>query len=131
MRPCLLFLMVSTSPAYADLEPGNWEISASTELKGIREPMQTTQTRCLTEEDARDPGRIFGGTPGARCQFTNRNDTGSVFTFELACGGQPEVRGSGIVRYAPHSLEGELELSSAQITARSRISGRRLGGCQR
>ena len=128
MRRWLVLALVFASPAHADLEPGNWEISSRTEGTGIGQPVQLTQTRCLTAEDARDPSRVFGSA-GAGCQFTRRNDTGSMFTFEVSCGGQVELRGSGSVRYARESLEGELELASGQFSTRSRISGRRLGGC--
>lgn len=129
MRHWSLLFLLAASPAWADIDPGNWEIAASTELQGIKEPMTMTQTRCLSPEDARDPGRLFGGSPGAGCQFTNRNDTGSVFTFEIACEGPQPLRGSGSVRYGRDAMEGELELKSDNFLARSRIKGRRIGGC--
>ena len=128
MRRWLALAIVVASPARADLEPGNWEISSQTEVTGSGQPVQLTQKRCLTAEDARDPSRVFGSA-GAGCQFTRRADTGSLFTFEVSCGGQPELRGSGSVRYARESLEGELELASGQFRTRSRLFGRRLGGC--
>ena len=129
MRRWILFFFVIALPAHADIEPGNWEISATTEVQGVKEPTGFRQTRCLTAEEARDPGRLFGSSPGARCQFTSRNDTGSLFTFEVSCGGQPPFRGSGSVRYARDSLEGELELKADDFVTRSRIAGRRLGAC--
>jgi hypothetical protein len=115
--------------ALADLQPGNWEITAVTEVQGIREPTTVVQTRCLTEEEARDPSRIFGAAPGARCQFADRNDTGGVFTFRITCEGQGAIRGGGRVRYSGTTLDGELELKSEHLSAASRITGRRLGGC--
>jgi hypothetical protein len=127
MRAWALLLLHFALPARADLEPGSWEISASTHLKG-GEPVQMTQTHCLSAAQAADPSRLFGSA-GAGCQFTKRSDTGSLFTFEVLCGSQPRMRGSGSVRYGRDSLNGELELTSEQFTARSRIAGRRLGGC--
>jgi hypothetical protein len=115
--------------ALADLQPGNWEITATTEVQGIREPSAMVQTRCLTEEEARDPSRIFGASPGARCQFSERNDTGSVYTFRITCEGQAAIRGTGRVRYSATTLDGELELKTDQLAATSRITGRRLGAC--
>jgi hypothetical protein len=122
-----LFLFVST--AWADIDPGMWELTATTEMQGIKEPTSFTQTRCLTPEDARDPSRLFGSSPGARCEFVNRNDSGAVFTFEIVCNSQQPIRGSGRVRYGPREIDGELELRMDQFSARSRISGRRIGGC--
>jgi hypothetical protein len=129
MRFVLLVLGIIMPLARADIEPGNWEIAATTTVQGIKEPTSFMQTRCFTAEEARDPGRLFGPSPGARCQFTNRNDTGSVFSFEISCSGQPPFRGSGSVRYARDSLEGELELKTDDFVTRSRIAGRRLGAC--
>ena len=130
MRGALIVLLpvvplLAALPARADMEPGNWEISSSTELAGMQ-PMQLTQTRCLTEEDAKNPSRLFGPAPGAQCQYTRRDDSGSVFSFEVACG---EVRGTGRVQYSAASMDGELELTRGEVSARSRISARRLGGC--
>lgn len=129
MRFLFLVLVIIMPLARADIEPGNWEIAATTTVQGIKEPTSIMQTRCLTAEEARDPSRLFGPSAGARCQFTNRNDTGSVFSFEISCSGQPPFRGSGSVRYARDSLEGELELKTDDFVTRSRIAGRRLGGC--
>jgi hypothetical protein len=121
-------LLVAAFPAHADLEPGNWEITARTEAQDAAEPHSFTQAQCLTAEDARDPGRIFG-KGGSGCEFLNRHDTGSLVTFEVACGTPPSVRGAGSVRYSPVSLEGDLELKIEGFTTRSRITGRRLGAC--
>jgi hypothetical protein len=129
MRRWVVFLLVIGLPARADIEPGNWELSATTVVQGIREPTSIVQTRCLTAEEARDPSRLFGSSPGAKCQFTNRNDTGSVFTFEISCNAQPPLRGSGSIRYGREVLEGELELKTEHFATRSRIAGRRLGSC--
>jgi hypothetical protein len=129
MRFVFLVLMIIMPLARADIEPGNWEIAASTTVQGIKEPTSFMQTRCLSAEEARDPSGLFGPAAGARCQFTNRNDTGSLFTFEISCSGQPPFRGSGSVRYARDSLEGELELKTDDFVTRSRIAGRRLGAC--
>lgn len=129
MKRLLLVLFIASAPARADISPGNWEISATTTIEGIGQPSSYTQTRCLTEEDARDPSRLFAGTPGGRCDFTSRNDTGSVFTFQLTCGTNPPVVGEGSVRYDAATLEGDVELRMDSLKTQSRITGRRLGPC--
>ena len=121
MRRSASLLLVIAFNAWADVEPGNWEISATTQLQGIKEPTGFVQTRCLSAEDARDP-RLG-------CEFSNRNDNGSVFTFNVSCGGQAPIRGSGSVRYSRNSLDGELELKLDDLVTHSRITGRRIGGC--
>jgi hypothetical protein len=127
MRRAWLLWMVAF-PVYADIEPGNWEITSRTQVQGVADPKGLTQMQCLKAQDAADPGRIFGGG-SIGCEFINRNDTGSVITFEVACGTQPPVRGSGSMRYTRDSLEGDLELKLEGFSTRSHIIGRRLGGC--
>lgn len=122
-------LLLFVSAAWADIDPGNWEITATTEVPGMQDAASFKQTRCLTPEDARDPGRLFASAPGMGCRFVNRQDNGSVFTFEIACDLPQPVRGSGAVRYGRDSLDGELELKIEDFATRSRISGRRLGDC--
>ena len=127
MKRWLLLLFVGT--AWADIDPGNWEITASTEVPGAQEPASFKQTRCLTPADARDPNRLFGSVPGAGCQFLTRSDTGSVFAFEIACDLPQPVRGAGSVRYGRESLDGEMEIRIEGFVTRSRITGRRIGAC--
>lgn len=128
-RLFLLVLLLASAPARADITPGNWEISATTVIEGMGQPTSLSQTRCLTEADARDPSRLFAGTPGGRCDFTSRNDTGSVFTFEVTCGTNPPVVGEGSVRYDAANMEGDVELTMDSLKTHSHITGRRLGPC--
>jgi hypothetical protein len=129
MKRLWLMLLLASPPAHADISAGNWEISATTVIEGLGQQSSFSQTRCLTEEDARDPSRLFAGTPGGRCDFTSRNDTGSVFSFQVTCGTNPPVVGEGSVRYDAASIEGEVELRMDGLKTQSRISGRRLGPC--
>jgi len=124
-----LILLMSAAMARADLTPGSWEVTALTTIEGMGQPTSLTQTRCLTAEDARDPSRLFGGTGGALCDFTDRNDSGGVFTFEVACSTNPPFVGQGVVRYSASTLDGEVELRTEGFKTQSRISGRRLGPC--
>ena len=128
MRHWGFIALLAASPAWADLEPGKWEITARTEVQGVQDPTAFTQTHCLTREQAADPGGLFGSS-GMGCEFLNKNDDGSVMTFDVACAMQPPVRGSGKVTYSSQRLEGDLELRLEGISTRSHISGRRLGGC--
>jgi len=100
MHRWVVLFVVVVFPAWAGIEPGSWELSATTQMKGIREPTNRVRTRCLTSEDV-----------------------------EIACDARRPMRGSGSVRYGRDSLEGELEIKGEQFAARSRITGRRIGEC--
>ena len=122
MKRLVLLLFIAT-PAYADLEPGQWEITARTD-----DGKPFTQQHCLTRDTAGDPGILFGNRD-AGCEFVNKTDTGSIIRFEVVCATQPPVRGTGRVQYFPQSLEGDIDLKLETVVVRSHISGRRLGGC--
>jgi hypothetical protein len=122
-------LLVLATPANADLSAGSWEVTALTTIEGMGQPTSMTQTRCLSAEDARDPSRLFGGTGGTPCEFTDRNDSGSVFTFQVTCSTNPPFVGQGSVRYSDGTLDGEVELRAEGFKTQSRLSGRRLGPC--
>jgi hypothetical protein len=96
---------------------------------GVTAPV--TQTRCLTADDARDPSRLVGG---AGCEFTNKRDSGSEISFDVACGGQLPMRGKGVVQYSAQNVSGTLELTAEsggqKLATRSQLTARRLGDCK-
>ena len=118
----------------ADVEPGNWELKVTASVVGMGALDPVTRTQCLTAADARDPSRVFGPNNNPNCTFADRQDTGSVFTFTVSCGGAVPVTGSGSVRYGRDTLDADMELSGdaggQKFVTRSNVSGRRLGPCQ-
>src|SRR4051794_1240259 len=128
----LVLVIVQPGAQGADLEPGNWELSATTTVEGMPGTLgPVVQTRCFTDADARDPSRILGPQAGAACEFSNQRDTGTEVSFDISCGGSIPLRGNGKARYARDSLEADIALggnvAGQPFASRSRISGRRLG----
>ena len=133
MRILALFLVVAAGGAQADIQAGNWEMTVTTSVQGMPGGMAPiTQLRCITPEDAHDPSRLIGA--GAGCVFSNRRDTGSEISFDVACTGQVPMSGSGAVRYTAQNVEGTLELTAnmgdQRLVTRSQLTGRRLGECK-
>ena len=132
MRLVLATLLLATAgAARADIQAGNWEMTVTTSIEGMPGGMAPiTQARCLTEAEAKDPSRLIGA--GAGCEFSNKQDTGSQITFDVACTGQVALSGSGAVRYTAQTVEGTLDLTAAnpRVVTRSQLSGRRLGDCK-
>ena len=131
MRCRLTLACLAAAPLAAlAVEPGNWELDVSTTLPGQPQPVARRLQQCLTEADARDPSRLLGAGTGL-CQFSNRNDSGGTFRFEVACGAPLPMKGSGVVRYTAQTLDGELDLSAddGAMRLRSSVAGRRLGPC--
>jgi len=117
----------------AGIEPGDWEIKVTTVLPGTPSAEQVL-TRCLTAEDSRNPGRLFGA-PGPGCEFLNQRDDGKAYRFDILCRDQNlTVSGSGEMAYAPERIEGGLTVRTVvgaqTLDVRSRIQARRLGPCK-
>lgn len=129
-------VLVFSNAVFAEVQPGNWELSATTQVPGSDKPMTIAPTtRCLTAEDAKDPTRLLAQSARS-CEFSNRRDTGSTLSFDVACKGQVPMKGSGVVRYGADSFEGNLDLTAdgvviggQPLVMKSRIAGRRLGPC--
>ena len=128
MRAPLALLALFPAVAAA-VEPGNWELSLSTMMTGLDKPAQQVTKRCFTDADARDPSRMLG--TGAGCTFTNKNDSGGVFTFAIVCGGVLPLQGTGVVRHSAQSFEADLDLftEDRRFATRTHMKGRRLGSC--
>jgi hypothetical protein len=131
LLPILLSLPLA---AFAQVEPGNWELTVTSELQG-RKIGPLSRSQCFSEADTKDPGRVLGA--GGSCQFSNRQQSGGVYTFDVKCGGPLPMSGKGRIRQERSSFEGELDLavdagesgSGSGIDMRTRVSGRRLGPC--
>lgn len=125
----------------ADISPGNWEITVTLRVPGVEQAFGPySRTQCLQANDTKDPSRVFGTLPGAgTCQFSNRNDTGSRYSFQISCGGAFPMSGNGSVTYSAQTMEGKLVLGATLpspeggkpqiVNTRSELSGRRSGSC--
>jgi len=119
--------------ARADLEPGRWEITATTQMEGMPQPIgPITRMECLDSRAASDPGSVLG-TGAGTCEFSNRREDGGTYTFDVVCTGAFPMRGTGSVRYDPRALQGSLSLgadvSGKRISMNSTVIGRRIGDC--
>jgi len=135
LRTIALLLALPAAAWAADPEPGNWELSVTTQMEGMPQPIgPIAKTQCLTAEDARDPRRVLDPGSGS-CEFSNRRESAGVYTFDVSCSGQFPMRGTGTVNYGTQSMSAELnlaaEISGKKVGANSRITGRRLGPCTR
>ncbi len=117
-------------PALA-VEPGNWELSLVTVMTGQPKPAALVQTRCLTNADARDPSTVLKGAHPGTCEFSDKHDSGKVFTFAVSCSGPLPMEGTGVVTYNKQFMEADLDLTAGggKFGVRTFVTGRRLGGC--
>src|SRR5260221_11321928 len=104
MRKLCFAMIAAAAPAFADVEPGNWELTVTTTVDGMPGPMApVTRSRCISPAEAKDPSQLLGG---AECEFSNRRDSGSEITFNAASRGRPPLRRPGPVAYRPPGNSG-------------------------
>ena len=131
----LLLLLAVPPSALAGVQPGKWELTVEVSLsQGAAPTGPIVETRCISEEEARDPKRVFSDPGRQGCVFSDARDTGAEYTFSLDCrGGTVPVHGSGRVNYTAQTLEGVIDLIAEQanlrIVTHSTVKGRRLGAC--
>lgn len=136
MRHLILILGIAWSGmALAQVQPGNWELTVTSQMQGMDKPIgPLSKTQCFTEADTKDPGRVLG--TGGSCQFSNRRESGDTYTFDVKCGGALPMSGSGRLRQSSGAFEGDLDLAvdsgpggGGNLGMRTKVSGRRLGPC--
>ena len=126
LAACLAFPVA----AAADIEPGNWELTVTTQMSGQDKPVgPLKRTQCLTNADAQDPSRVLGA--GGTCQFSNQRESGGSYSFDVACSGALPMSGKGSIRYDSNAFQGDLDLGTAAgFKMQTHVSGARLGPCQ-
>jgi hypothetical protein len=128
-------LLLAPLAALGQVEPGSWELTVTSQMQGMDKPIgPLSKTQCFTAEDTRDPGRVLG--TGGSCQFSNRQHSGDLYTFDVKCGGALPMSGKGRIRQGSGSFEGDLDLAvdsgaggGSSLGMRTKVSGRRLGPC--
>lgn len=133
LRIAVLFVLAAS--AHASVEPGNWEFSLESPLRGNGSTPEVRQ-RCISPEEASDPAKVLTEARGKNdCQLSNLRDSGTEYRFDLDCKARVPFRGSGAVRYTPQAFDGEIDLvgetQGLRLKTRSFVSGRRLGPCNK
>jgi hypothetical protein len=130
-----MVLALLAPPALAGVQAGKWELTVDVSLsEGSGKTGPIVETRCISEAEARDPGRLLAQTGHEACIFSDTRDTGAQYSFSVECRGGPvPVHGTGHVAYTEQSLDGTIELVAEQpnlrIVTHSSVKGRRLGSC--
>ena len=139
MKPFLLLVlaaaMARVPSALAGVQAGKWQLTVDVSLsQGSGRTGPIVETRCISEDEARNPQRILTQTGHESCVFTDARDTGAEYTFAVECRGGPvPVHGNGRVGYTAQTLDGTIDLVAEQpnlrIVTHSSVKGRRLGSC--
>jgi hypothetical protein len=135
MKPFMLFALLFAPAALAGVQPGNWEFTVDVSLsQGAGTSGPIVRTRCITEDEARDPQKVIAEAGQSGCEFSDARDSGAEYTFAIDCrGGQVPVHGTGRLSYTAQTLEGVIDLvaerQNLRIVTHSNVKARRLGSC--
>jgi hypothetical protein len=133
---CICLLVASAAQADG-IEPGLWRITTRQLMNGAPTPQVTT--RCLSPEQARDPGMTFSpqfGGVNTDCERRDYQAGGERVSWRLQCRGQFEmdVAGEFIFETARHytatittkgSMAGQIVMNST-----SALEGEHIGECR-
>jgi hypothetical protein len=140
IRPiaCLLLLLLATQAVHAQgLEPGRWRVITTT-LTGPPAPPEVA-SRCLTPEEAADPGKTFGpqiSTVNSLCERTEFKLEPSGLTWKLQCKGQVDMDVAGqfvfesATRYSAMLVTRTTVLERIVQNTLVSITAERVGACQ-
>ena len=136
LKAALVFAgALCSASASAGVQAGKWELTVDVSLsQGSGRTGPIVETRCISEDEARNPQRILAESGHEACIFTDARDSGAEYTFAVECRGGPvPVHGNGRVGYTAQTLDGTIDLVAEQpnlrIVTHSSVKGRRLGSC--
>ena len=135
MRFAVLILLGLSLPAWSQsLEPGEWELTATTTSRLFPKPQTSTFKRCVKKEDADNPQALMGREANRNdCTVTPGAKSGTQVTWEFTCP-KANLRGTGTATIRGDSLESEMqtsmEVQGQRLQMSTRTTGRRLGACQ-
>ncbi len=106
----LLFVKVVRAEG-PNIKPGKWEIKTTATMPMMPEAKVTTQTECITPEEASDPlaAIIEEGT----CKVLNKEENGNTLEFEVECEGEMgmKMNGKGLFTANGTTASGNMEMT--------------------
>lgn len=132
-----LVAVLLASPARSSgplIEPGEWELTSTTEVPTFSEPLVQTVKRCIEDAEI-DPLRLVMQTHG--CKVVRRSLSGNVLKWKMQCPndlGLDPFQGEGQLTSWGKRLEGsmtmEANMGAAPLEVDTRWKGRLVGGCE-
>ena len=129
LAACVLLLPLAATAA--QMKPGKWQITTSTERPGLPYPMPPVSfTHCYTKEDvAKTEGIPTKSAEQKNCKVSDIKRVGDTITWKVACSGRHPLAGTGSMTIGSESYTAvtKYKMPNRQMTQRS--SGKRVGNC--
>ena len=123
-----------------NIKPGKWEIKTTVTMPMMPEAKVTTQTECITPEEASDP--LAAIIEESTCKVLNKEENGNTLEFELECEGEMGMKMNGKGHFTANgtTASGKMEMTMnmpqniPQMDGQSmkmiqEWKGRRIGDC--
>lgn len=123
-------LMLSVAAYAGPMKGGKWQVTVATTISGIdAELPPTTVTECVTDEEAAKPEPPATGQ-GSDCTIADYKVNGSTITWSISCP-KEELTGSGTMTFSGESYTGSTKMKIGDATVTQKLTGQRLGACDK
>ncbi len=140
---CLFFLIPTAGMADSfTMNPGKWEFTTTMTMPMLPAPQVTTDTECITEEDARrDP--INDLLSDGNCRMLKKKQSRNSMTFEMECNNEGVTsKGRGQFSSNGNSASGSMDMTmempdmpamanmpAGSMKIQTTWRGKRIGAC--
>jgi hypothetical protein len=133
--------LMAAATAYSAAAPymkdGLWEMAVKVEMPGMPGNMPTnTVQRCMSAKDFQDPRKTTPDTSGGstQCGVSNYRVQGNTATWEMACKGKEQMKGTGTMTFEGERYTGVNRMTMSQDGQSTKMTmnyaGRYLGPCK-
>ena len=137
----LLFAKVVMAEG-TNIKPGKWEIKTTVTMPMMPEAKVTTQTECITPEEASDP--LASIMEEGTCKVLNKKESGNTIEFEVECEGDMGMKMNGKGRFTANgngtTASGKMEMTmnmpqnmpqmgGQSMKMNQEWEGKRIGNC--
>ncbi len=146
MRTALLSFVASagilaapTLCAALEIEPGQWELSETSDVDG-KPGKPELSTDCVTREDARDPVKALTSMQNdarAKCNVDDIKQAGNLVSFAMTCGdeslGTIRMMASFTFESARHytgRLQTVMSVGGQKMTSNMTVDAKWIGACK-
>lgn len=112
---------------------GKWETTMRMEMPGLPIKLPAVKTvTCVTKEDAENPEKsVPSASREGSCKVSDYQIDGQTVTWKFKCEGKNPSTGEGTLTYTENAYDGELIVDTDGQEMTMKMSGKRLGDCEK
>jgi hypothetical protein len=124
-------IAVSVAAYAGPMNPGKWQITVATAIAGMDDAAvpPTTVTECVTSEEAANPQPPATGQ-GSDCKINDYKVNGKTITWSISCP-KEDLTGSGSMTFNGDSYAGATQMKIGDAAITQKLTGQRLGSCDK